>query len=72
MALLDLGASINLMPLPMLKKISDLEIKPTKMTDRVIKYPYGVVEDVLVKVDKLIFLVDFFCNRHRRRHRGNF
>ena len=47
----------------MLKKISDLEIKPTKMTlkitDGVTKYPYGVVEDVLVKVDKFTFLVNF-------------
>jgi len=45
--LLDLGASINLILLAMLKKISELEIKPTKMTlvlvDRSIKCPYGVV-----------------------------
>jgi len=62
-ALLDLGTSINLISLTMLKKIGDLEIKPTKMTlqlaDKVTKYPYGVVEDVLVKVDKFIFPVDF-------------
>ena len=40
-ALLDLGASVNTIPLGMLKKIGDLEIKPTKMTltlaDRVTK-----------------------------------
>ncbi|XP_019429801.1 PREDICTED: uncharacterized protein LOC109337307 [Lupinus angustifolius] len=45
-ALLDLGASINMMPLSMLKRIGDLEIKPTRMTlqlaDRSVKYPYGV------------------------------
>jgi len=62
-ALLDLGANVNIIPLAMMKKISDLEIKPTKMTlklaDRVIKYPYGVVEDVLIKVNKFTFLVDF-------------
>ncbi|XP_068492294.1 uncharacterized protein [Phaseolus vulgaris] len=62
-ALLDLGASVNIIPLAMLKKIGDLEIKPTKMTlklaDQVTKYPYDVVEDVLVKVDKFIFPVDF-------------
>ncbi|CAL0301721.1 unnamed protein product [Lupinus luteus] len=62
-ALLDLGASINLMPLSMLKRIGDLDIKPTRMTlqlaDRSVKYPYGVVEDVLVKVDGLVFPVDF-------------
>ena len=27
--------------------------------DRSIKYPYGVIEDVLVKVDKFYFPVDF-------------
>ena len=62
-ALLDLGASINIIPWAMLKKIGDLEIKPTKMTlklaDQVTKYPYGMVEDVLVKVDKFTFPVDF-------------
>ncbi|XP_052734138.1 uncharacterized protein LOC128196675 [Vigna angularis] len=31
-ALLDLGASINLMPLSMLKRIGDLEVRPTRMT----------------------------------------
>jgi len=43
--------------------IGDLEVKPTRMTlqldDRSIKYPYGVVENVHFKVDKLIFLVEF-------------
>jgi len=51
-----LEASINLILMAMLKKIGNLEIKPTKMTlqlaDSVTKYPYGVIEDVLVKVDK--------------------
>ena len=63
-ALLNLGASVNIIPLAMLKKISNLEIKTTKMTlmlvDRVTKYPNGVVEDVLIKVDKFTFHVDFF------------
>ncbi|XP_017416688.2 uncharacterized protein LOC108327503 [Vigna angularis] len=62
-ALVDLGASINLMPLSMLKKIGDLEVKSTRMilqmADRSIKHPYGVVEDVVIKVDKLKFPVDF-------------
>ena len=53
-ALLDLGASINLMPLSMCQRIRNLKIAPTKMTlqlaDRLITRPYGVVEDVLVKV----------------------
>jgi len=62
-ALLDLGTSINLTFLAMLKRIGGLKVKPTRMTleldDRLIKYPYGVVEDVFVQVDKLIFLMDF-------------
>jgi len=29
------------------------------LADRSIKYPYGVVEDVMVKVDKFMFPVDF-------------
>nr|KYP33142.1 hypothetical protein KK1_046021 [Cajanus cajan] len=62
-ALLDLGASINLMPLSMLQRIGDLEVKPTRMTlqlaDRSVKYPHGIVENVLVKVDRFLFPADF-------------
>ena len=62
-ALIDLGASINLIPLSMMRRIGDLEVKPMRMTlqlvDRSIKCPYGVIEDVLVKVDKFTFPVDF-------------
>ncbi|XP_047165398.1 uncharacterized protein LOC124834688 [Vigna umbellata] len=60
--LIDLGASINLMHLSMLKKIGDMEVKPTRMilqlVDMSIKDPYGVIEDVLVKVDKFTFPVE--------------
>jgi len=62
-ALLDLWSSINLMPLNMLRKIGNLEVKPTKiqlqLADRTTKHPYGAAEDVLMKVDKFMFLVDF-------------
>jgi len=61
-ALLDFKASINLMPVSMLKK-EDVEIFPTRMTlqlaNKSIKYPYAIVEDLLVKVDKFYFPVDF-------------
>jgi len=47
----------------MLKTIQDVEVQPTRMTlqlvDRSIEYPYGIVEDLLFKVDKFYFLVDF-------------
>ncbi|CAJ2642327.1 unnamed protein product [Trifolium pratense] len=62
-ALCDLGASINLMPLSMMKKLKCGEPKPTRMTltlaDRSVTYPYGVLEDVLVKVNDLLFPADF-------------
>ncbi|XP_062107883.1 uncharacterized protein LOC133818823 [Humulus lupulus] len=62
-ALCDFGASINLMPLSVFKRLQLGEAKPTTVTlqlaDRSLAHPRGVIEDVLVKVDKLIFLADF-------------
>ncbi|XP_047170548.1 uncharacterized protein LOC124838881 [Vigna umbellata] len=62
-ALCDLGASINLMSFSIFKRLGIGEVKPTMITlqlaDRSITYPYGIVEDVLVKVDKFIFPADF-------------
>ena len=62
-ALCDLGASINLMPLSIFKRLGLGEARPTTVTlqvaDRSLKHPRGVIEDVLVKVDKFIFPVDF-------------
>ena len=62
-ALADLGASINLMPYSLYAKLGLGEPKPTRMSiqlaDRSVKYPRGIVEDLLVKVDKFIFPVDF-------------
>nr|GEV09409.1 hypothetical protein [Tanacetum cinerariifolium] len=61
--LADLGASINLMPLSIWKKLSLPELTPTRMTlklaDRSITRPKGVAEDVFVKVGKFHFLTDF-------------
>ena len=58
-ALCDLGASINLMPLSIFKRLGLGEARPTTVTlqlaDRSLKHPRGVIEDVLVKVDKFIF-----------------
>ncbi|XP_031131854.1 uncharacterized protein LOC116033238 [Ipomoea triloba] len=62
-ALADLGASINLMPFALYRKLNLGTLKPTRMciqlADRSTKYPRGIVEDVLVRVDKFIFLMDF-------------
>ncbi|XP_073152762.1 uncharacterized protein [Henckelia pumila] len=61
--LCDLGASINLMPFVLAKKLGICNIEPTnislKFVDGSIKYPRGVVKNVLVKIDKFIYLVDF-------------
>nr|GEX63096.1 reverse transcriptase domain-containing protein [Tanacetum cinerariifolium] len=62
-ALADLGASINLMPLSIWKKLSLSELTPTRMTlelaDRSITRLKGVAEDVFVKVGKFHFPIDF-------------
>ena len=62
-AFCDLGASINLMPLFVFRKLGLGEVKPTtislQLADRSIKYPKGVIEDILVKVDKFIFRANF-------------
>ncbi|XP_016199901.1 uncharacterized protein LOC107640910 [Arachis ipaensis] len=62
-ALCDLSASINLMPLSMMRKLAIQEIKPTRMSlvmaDRSIKTPNGVVKNLLVKVGEFIFPADF-------------
>ena len=62
-ALIDLGASVNLMPLSMCSRIGNLKIDPTRMTLQLencsITRPFGVVEDVLVKVCHFTFLEDF-------------
>nr|GEU63645.1 reverse transcriptase domain-containing protein [Tanacetum cinerariifolium] len=62
-ALADLGASINLMPLLIYKKLSLHELTHTRMTlelaDRSITHPKGVPEDVFVNVGKFRFSIDF-------------
>ncbi|GJV97053.1 reverse transcriptase domain-containing protein [Tanacetum coccineum] len=63
LALADLGASINLMPLSVWKMLSLLELTPTCMTlelaDRSITQPIGIAEDVYLKVEKFKFPADF-------------
>ena len=62
-ALLDLGASVNLLPYSVYKQLGLGELKPTNITlslaDRSVKIPKGIVEDVLVKVEKFYYPVDF-------------
>ena len=62
-ALLDLGASVNLLPYSMYKQLGLGELKPTSITlslaDRPIKIPKGTMEDVLIQVDKFYYPVYF-------------
>ena len=62
-ALCDSGVSINLMPLSVVQRHSLGELTPTtitlQMANRSMAQPEGILEDVLVKVGKFIFQVDF-------------
>ncbi|XP_022875578.1 uncharacterized protein LOC111394019 [Olea europaea var. sylvestris] len=59
----EYSASVNLMPLSIYRSIGLGEANPTtislQLVDRSIKRPNGIIEDVLVKVDKFIFSADF-------------
>ncbi|CAN6552477.1 unnamed protein product [Malus baccata var. baccata] len=62
-ALCDLGASINLMPYSVYESLNLGDLKETKvviqLADRSNRYPKGLLEDVLVQVNELIFPADF-------------
>jgi hypothetical protein len=62
-ALLDLGASVNLLPYSVYLHLGLGELKPTSMTlqlaNRTVKRPREIIEDVLIKVDKFYFPMDF-------------
>ena len=62
-ALLDLGASINLLPSSVYQQLGLGDLRPTKVTiqlaDRSVKIPKGEINDVLVRVGEFIYPVDF-------------
>ncbi|XP_070029469.1 uncharacterized protein [Nicotiana sylvestris] len=62
-ALCDLGASINLMPYSVFKTLGIGQLRATsmrfQMAYRTIKRPLGIIDDVLVQVDKFILHSDF-------------
>jgi len=62
-ALLDLGASINLLPFSVYQQLGLGELSPTQVTiqlgDRSIKVPKGEINDVLIRVREFIYPVDF-------------
>ncbi|XP_050915366.1 uncharacterized protein LOC127130390 [Lathyrus oleraceus] len=60
---IDLAASVILMSLSIYKKLGIWVVQDTRTTlqfaDHSVKKPYGIVEDVLVKIYKFVFPVDF-------------
>ena len=62
-ALLDLGASVNLLPYSVYETLGLGELKPTRtilqLADHSTRAPRGIVEDVLIKVGEFIYPVDF-------------
>ncbi|KAL0311497.1 UNVERIFIED_CONTAM: hypothetical protein Sangu_2444400, partial [Sesamum angustifolium] len=63
-AMCDLGASINVMPLSIFESLHVGPLKETgvviQLADRSVVYPEGVLEDVLVQVNELVFPTDFY------------
>ncbi|XP_027164730.1 uncharacterized protein LOC113764887 [Coffea eugenioides] len=63
-AMLDLGASINVMPRSIYNLMNIRPLKETgviiQLADRSNAYPDGVLEDILVQIDNLIFPADFY------------
>ncbi|KAM1702503.1 hypothetical protein COP1_027971 [Malus domestica] len=63
-AMLDLGASINVMPYSIYASMNLGELKNDgviiQLADRSNAYPKGVLEDVLVQVNHLVFPADFY------------
>ncbi|GJY91329.1 reverse transcriptase domain-containing protein [Tanacetum coccineum] len=57
-ALADSGASINLLPHSIYKKLELEALTPTRMTLELAN-PMGIAEDVVVRVDGFTFLADF-------------
>ncbi|GJY54410.1 uncharacterized protein Tco_0446074 [Tanacetum coccineum] len=62
-ALADLGASISLMPYSMFLRLNLWDLKPTQMcvelANKTTQFPKGIAENIMVKIDKFIFPVDF-------------
>ncbi|XP_026420038.1 uncharacterized protein LOC113316019 [Papaver somniferum] len=62
-AMLDLGASVNVIPAYIYESLNLGPLKPTnivlELADRTNVYPRGNIEDVLVQVNQLVFPADF-------------
>ncbi|KAH9753491.1 hypothetical protein KPL71_015087 [Citrus sinensis] len=74
--LLDLGASINVMPRSIYSSLNVGPLKETgviiQLADRSNAYPDGVLEDVLVQVNELVFPADFYVLDMEEDNSSNF
>ena len=61
--LLDLGINVNLLPYSIYRQLGLGELKFTFITlslaNKSVKFPRGIIQDVLIQIDKLYYLVDF-------------
>ena len=73
--ILDLGASINVMPYSLYTSLNLGPLKETRviiqLADRSNAYPEGVVEDVLVQVKEMVFPADFYILNMEDDHSSN-
>ncbi|GJZ31047.1 putative reverse transcriptase domain-containing protein [Tanacetum coccineum] len=62
-ALVDIGASVSVMPFSTYSKLGLGDLAHTRLTielaDRTIKHPKGIAKNVLVRIGKFIFSIDF-------------
>ncbi|GKC20850.1 putative nucleotidyltransferase, ribonuclease H [Tanacetum coccineum] len=72
-ALADLGASITLMPYSMYARLDLGKLEPTRMcielANKSTQYPRGIAENVIVKIGKFIFPVDFVVLDMKEDHK---
>ncbi|GJU05805.1 transposon ty3-I gag-pol polyprotein [Tanacetum coccineum] len=72
-ALADLGASISLMPYSMFLRLNLGDLKPTQMciehANKTTQFPKGIAENIMVKIDKFVFPVDFVILDMEEDHR---
>ncbi|XP_042038284.1 uncharacterized protein LOC121784177 [Salvia splendens] len=63
-AMCDLGASINVLPHSIYRKLGEAKLVDTdimiQLADRSCIYPEGILEDVIVKVNDFLYPADFF------------
>ncbi|GKB47054.1 hypothetical protein Tco_0897807 [Tanacetum coccineum] len=72
-ALADLGASISLIPYLMFLRLNLGDLKPTRMcielANETTQFPKGIAENVMVKINKFVFPVDFVILDMEEDHR---